>query len=145
MDKFVTDVFLAKVIKKPAPVIKKPAPVMKKPVEKISMILYFEFDFDKAVVRPGHHGDAKEIADALKKYPGASVQLEGHTDNIGTEEYNMGLSRRRAENVKAYLVEKFNVDASRISTVGYGASKQIASNDTEAGRQKNRRVVANIQ
>jgi OOP family OmpA-OmpF porin len=145
MDKFVTDVFLAKVMKKPAPVMKKSTPVMKKPVEKISMILYFEFDFDKAVVRPGHHGDAKEIADALKKYPGASVQLEGHTDNIGTEEYNMGLSRRRAENVKAYLVEKFNVDASRISTVGYGASKQIASNDTEAGRQKNRRVVANIQ
>ncbi|NOQ67061.1 MAG: OmpA family protein [Desulfobacterales bacterium] len=145
MDKFVTEVFLAKVIKKPAPVMKKPAPVMKKPVEKITMTLYFEFDFDKAVVRPEYHDDATKIADSMNKYPEANLLLEGHTDEIGTEEYNMTLSRRRANNVKMYLVEKFNVDASRISTVGYGKSNPIASNDTDAGRQRNRRVVANIE
>ncbi len=148
MEKFVTDVFLTKVMKKPAPVIKKQVkkkPATKKPVEKISMTLYFEFDFDKAVVRPEYHDDATKIADAMKEYPGANVQLEGHTDSVGTEEYNMTLSRRRANNVKMYLVEKFNIDASRISTVGYGTSKPIASNDTDAGRQKNRRVVANIE
>jgi OOP family OmpA-OmpF porin len=148
MEKFVTDVFLTKVMKKPAPVMKKPVmkkPVMEKPVEKITMTLYFEFDFDKAVVRPEYHDDATKIADAMKEYPEANVLLEGHTDSVGTEEYNMTLSRRRANNVKMYLVEKFNVDASRISTVGYGTSKPVATNDTEAGRQKNRRVVANIE
>ena len=118
---------------------------MKKPVEKISMTLHFEFDFDKAVVRPDAHDDATKIADAMKEYPGANVQLEGHTDSVGTEEYNMSLSRRRAESVKMYLVEKFNIDASRVSTVGYGKSQPVATNDTEAGKQKNRRVVANIE
>jgi OOP family OmpA-OmpF porin len=139
MDKFVTDVFLTKVMKK------QPAPVMKKPVEKISMSLLIEFDSDKDVVRSQNHDDVKKIADALKKHHPANVQLEGHTDSKGTEEYNMGLSKRRAESVKKYLVEKFNIKASRISTVGYGESKPVASNDTATGRQRNRRVVANIQ
>ena len=118
---------------------------MKKPEKKISMTLHFEFDFDKSVVRPEHHKDAKMIADSLNKYSEATAQLEGHTDRIGTDEYNMALSRRRAESVKAYVVEKFNIDPSRISTLGYGASMPVASNDTEAGRQRNRRVVAHIE
>ena len=147
MDKFVSDVFLTKVIRKPAPapVMKKPAPVIQKPVEKVAMTLYFEFDFDKADVRPDNHDEAKKIADAMKKYPEAKVLLEGHTDDRGSDEYNMSLSRRRADSVKMYLVEKLNVNASKISTVGYGESSPIASNDTEAGRQKNRRVVAIIE
>ena len=140
MSKFVTDVFLAKVMRKPAP-----APVMKKPVEKISISLFIEFDFDKDVIRPQNYDDVKKIADSMKKYSEANVLLEGHTDNEGTELYNMGLSRRRAESVKRYLVEKFNVDASRISTLGYGQSNPISTNGTPAGQQKNRRVVAIIE
>jgi len=142
MSKFVTDVFLAKVMRKPAPA---PAPVMKKPVEKISISLFIEFDFDKDVIRPQNYDDVKKIADSMKKYSEANVLLEGHTDNEGTELYNMGLSRRRAESVKRYLVEKFNVDASRISTLGYGQSNPISTNGTPAGQQKNRRVVAIIE
>ena len=143
MDKFVTDVFLEKAPPKPKPV---PVPVvMKKPVEKISMTLHFEFDFDKAIVRPGHYDDAKRIADALNKYSGANAQLEGHTDSMGTDAYNMNLSKRRAESVKRFVVEKYNIKPSRISTVGYGESKPVASNDTDAGRQRNRRVVVNIE
>jgi OOP family OmpA-OmpF porin len=149
MNKFVTDVFLAKVMRKPAPpapvVIKKPAPVMEKPVEKISMTLHFEFDFDKAVVRPEAHDDATKIADSMKKYSKANVLLEGHTDSKGNEDYNMNLSKRRAESVKNYLVENFNVDASRISTAGYGKSNPVSTNDTPAGQQKNRRVVVIIE
>ena len=137
MDKFVTDVFLTKAARKPAKLMK--------PAKKISMTLHFEFDFDKAVVRPDHHVDAKMIADSLNKYPNASAELEGHTDSVGDDAYNMSLSRRRADSVKSYVVEKFNINASRISTVGYGASNPVASNDTDAGRQKNRRVVAHIQ
>jgi len=143
MDKFVTEVFLTKAMKKPAPVMKKP--VMKKPVEKISITLFIEFDYDKDVVRPQHHDDVKKIADSMKKYSKANVLLEGHTDNEGTELYNMGLSRRRAESVKRYLVENFNVNASRIETVGYGQSNPASTNDTPAGQQKNRRVVAIIE
>jgi len=151
MDKFVTDVFLEKAppkVVKSEPVVTKPVmekPVLKKPVEKISLTLHFEFDFDKAVVRPEHHDDAKRIADELNKYSDANVELEGHTDSIGTEEYNMGLSKRRAASVKKYLVEKFNINPSRISTAGYGESNPVATNDTKAGRQKNRRVMANIE
>ena len=144
MSKFVTDVFLAKVMRKPAPA-PAPAPVMKKPVEKISITLLIEFDYDKDVVRPQHYDDVKKIADSMKKYSEANVLLEGHTDNEGSELYNMGLSRRRAESVKRYLVENFNVDASRISTLGYGQSKPASTNDTPAGQQKNRRVVAIIE
>ena len=147
MDRFVEDVFLVKGMKPtPEPVVKPtPAPVMKKPAEKISMILHFEFDFDKDVVRPSHHDDAKRIADALNKYSDANALLEGHTDSMGDEAYNMSLSRRRAENVKNYVVEKFNIRASRISTDAYGESRPVDTNKTDEGRQRNRRVVANIQ
>jgi len=139
MEQFVKDVFLHKTAP-PAP----PAPPAR-PAEPISMTLHFEFDFDKAIVRPSHHGDAKKIADALNKYPSAKAVLEGHTDSIGPDSYNMNLSQKRSSSVKSYVVEKFNIKASRISTVGYGESKPVASNDTDAGRQKNRRVVANIK
>ena len=81
----------------------------------------------------------------MKKYSKANVLLEGHTDSMGNEDYNMNLSKRRAESVKNYLVENFNVDASRISIIGYGESNPISTNDTPAGRQNNRRVVANIE
>jgi OOP family OmpA-OmpF porin len=138
MDQFVVDVFLVKVAKPAA----KPA---YRPPEKISMTLLIEFDFDKDVVRPQHHGDVKRIADMLNKYPGAKAELEGHTDNMGTDAYNMDLSKRRVENVKKYLAQKFNISPSRVSTVAYGESKPVASNKTSEGRQRNRRVVANIQ
>jgi len=112
--------------------------------EKVSITLLVEFDFDKAVVKPQYHGDIEKVANFLKAYPKTTGELEGHTDSIGTEEYNMKLSMRRAESVKKYLVEKFNIDGSRLSTVGYGEARPVASNKTDAGRQKNRRVVANI-
>ena len=85
------------------------------------------------------------MANLLKAYPKTDAELEGHTDSIGTDEYNMALSRRRAESVKKYLVEKFSIDETRISTLGYGESKPAASNETDEGRQNNRRVVANIE
>ena len=103
-----------------------------------------EFDFDKDAVRPQYHGDIEKVANFLRAYPKTNGVLEGHTDSIGSEEYNMQLSKRRAESVKKYLVEIFNVDGARLTTVGHGESMPVASNKTDAGRQKNRRVVANI-
>lgn len=112
--------------------------------EKVSITLLVEFDFDKSVVKPQYHGDLQRVANFLKAYPKTNGELEGHTDSIGSDEYNMKLSKRRAESVKKYLVENFNIDAARLTTIGYGESKPVASNKTEEGRQKNRRVVANI-
>jgi OOP family OmpA-OmpF porin len=112
--------------------------------EKVSITLLVEFDFDKAAVKPQYHSDIEKVANFLQAYPKTTGVLEGHTDSIGSEEYNMNLSQRRAESVKTYIVEKFNIDASRLSTIGHGESKPVASNETDAGREKNRRVIANI-
>ncbi len=67
--------------------------------------------------------------------------IEGHTDSIGSEEYNMGLSKRRAESVASYLASQGVNLGSRFATEAFGEAKPIASNDTEAGRAENRRVV----
>jgi OOP family OmpA-OmpF porin len=112
--------------------------------EKVSITLLVEFDFDKAVVKPQYHGDLQKVANFLKAYPDTTAELEGHTDSIGSDEYNMKLSQRRAASVKKYLVEKLGIDAARLSSVGYGESRPVASNKTDEGRQKNRRVVANV-
>jgi OOP family OmpA-OmpF porin len=113
--------------------------------EKVSITLLIEFDFDKAVVKPQYHSDIERVANFLRAYPKTTVDLEGHTDSKGSEEYNMKLSQRRADNVKKYIVEKFNIDAARISPTGYGESQPVASNETDEGRQQNRRVVTIIE
>ena len=68
-----------------------------------------------------------------------SLNLAGHTDNVGNDEFNMDLSKRRAESIKAYFVAK-GINASRITTEFFGETKPIETNDTQAGRKKNRRV-----
>ena len=128
MTDFVTSVFLAK----------------GKMKERVSITLHVEFDFDKDSVRPEYHSAIKKVANFLKAYPKATAVLEGHTDGTGTDEYNLNLSKKRAESIKKYLVDKFGISASRISTRGFGESKPVATNDTKEGRQQNRRVVADI-
>jgi OOP family OmpA-OmpF porin len=101
------------------------------------------FDFDKSNIRP----DAAVILDeAVSALSGSSsaVSVEGHTDWVGTDAYNQGLSERRANSVKRYLVEH-GIDESRLSTVGYGESRPIASNETREGRALNRRVELLVQ
>lgn len=87
--------------------------------------------------------DAKQNIDnlsrILNKYPDTNILVEGHTDSTGTADYNMGLSRRRAESVADYA-KGLGVAGSRFSTVGYGETQPIASNATAEGRQLNRRV-----
>jgi len=113
--------------------------------EKVSISLLVEFDFDKAKVNFLYNDDIEKVASLLKAYPKTNVVLDGHTDSIGTEKYNMDLGLRRAESVKKYLVEKFGIDPSRITTKSFGESMPVDTNDTPAGRQNNRRVVANIE
>jgi OOP family OmpA-OmpF porin len=97
------------------------------------------FDFDKSVVRPDGR---KSIDDALAKLKGVDLELviaTGHTDSRGTDAYNQKLSERRAAAVKDYLVSK-GIPASKITTIGKGESQPVATNKTDEGRQKNRRV-----
>jgi OOP family OmpA-OmpF porin len=98
------------------------------------------FDFDKAVVKSEFFPLLDEIVQIMKDNPSLRIELEGHTDSIGTNRYNQGLSERRANAVKQYLVEKGMVDMGRVSAIGYGEEKPIATNETAEGRQLNRRV-----
>jgi outer membrane protein OmpA-like peptidoglycan-associated protein len=80
-----------------------------------------------------------KLAEFLKKYPTRNVLIEGHTDSVGSDDFNLALSQQRANSVKARLVADA-VDAARITTVGYGEKYPVASNDTKAGKAQNRRV-----
>jgi outer membrane protein OmpA-like peptidoglycan-associated protein len=102
------------------------------------------FDFDKATLRRDVEFNLVKIATILNQFAEMKVLVEGHTDNIGTEEYNLGLSKRRAQAVSEFLVSQ-GVVATRLSFEGYGESRPVADNATDAGRQKNRRVDLVIQ
>jgi OOP family OmpA-OmpF porin len=97
-----------------------------------------EFDFGKATIRAKSFPSLDRVADLLVN-KNFSLKLAGHTDNVGSDEANMKLSKDRAESIKAYLVSK-GANASRIEATGYGESQPITTNKTAAGRQQNRRV-----
>lgn len=97
------------------------------------------FDFDKAVIRPEDVAKLDQDVATLKEWGDVKVEVAGHTDSIGSEEYNMGLSRRRAEAVRNYLVDK-GIAAERLTMTGYGESQPVADNGTAEGRFQNRRV-----
>jgi OOP family OmpA-OmpF porin len=97
------------------------------------------FDFDKSDIKARFYAELDAVVKVLNKDPSLKIRIEGNTDNIGTAKYNMGLSERRASSVMAYLV-KAGINTNRLSTIGYGFTKPIATNATEAGRALNRRV-----
>jgi outer membrane protein OmpA-like peptidoglycan-associated protein len=80
-----------------------------------------------------------ELSKTLQKYDDTNILIEGHTDNTGTEVYNMNLSQKRASNVAKYLKDQ-GVKSGRVITEGYGENQPLASNETTEGRQNNRRV-----
>jgi outer membrane protein OmpA-like peptidoglycan-associated protein len=97
------------------------------------------FDVDKATLKPASEENLTKLAAILNKYPDTNILLEGHTDATGSDEYNLNLSRLRAQSVEAFLASQA-VTANRFTIMGYGESQPVASNDTEEGRQLNRRV-----
>lgn len=103
------------------------------------------FDFDKAEIRADAAGALGQLATVLRGFPNGTARLEGHTDAKGDAAYNQRLSERRAAAVKTWLVEREGLDAARLTTRGWGESKPAASNDDDAGRQKNRRVAVIIK
>ncbi|MFC5284193.1 OmpA family protein [Pedobacter alpinus] len=101
-----------------------------------------EFDLSKSTIRPTSYATLNRVATLLKEKD-FSLKLAGHTDNTGSMELNLRLSKERAEAIKAYLVSQ-GVNASRIEATGYGPNQPIAPNDTAEGRQTNRRVEFSI-
>ena len=97
------------------------------------------FDFNKATLKSGGLRTIRDLAKFLEEYPERTILVEGHTDSIGSDEYNLDLSERRANAVKQALVD-LGTSTRRIGIQGIGKSHPVASNDTEAGRQQNRRV-----
>jgi len=128
-----------------APTKTKTSSAVKKAEEYLSLLLTVDFDFAKYFVRKEYNDDIKKVADTMKENPKAQAVIKGHTDSIGKRDYNMRLSKKRANSLKQYLVKKFGIKASRIATIGYGFDKPVASNDTEEGRQKNRRAEVFIE
>jgi outer membrane protein OmpA-like peptidoglycan-associated protein len=97
------------------------------------------FDFDSDVVRTEARTNLRNLAASLDKYPGSDLLIVGHTDNVGTDSYNLGLSERRADAAVAYLAGQ-GVNQARMRARGLGETEPVAPNESEAGRSKNRRV-----
>ncbi len=115
------------------------------PAEPVRVELDVKFDFDKSVVKEESYSDIKNLADFMKQYPQTTTVVEGHTDSIGTDAYNQGLSERRANAVRDVLVNQYGVGGERVNAVGYGESQPVADNATDAGRAINRRVEAEVE
>ena len=88
---------------------------------------------------------AQKLADFMKQYPQTTTVVEGHTDSKGSDAYNQKLSERRASAVRDVLVNQYGVEASRVNAAGYGESRPVADNATDAGRAVNRRVEAEVE
>ena len=97
------------------------------------------FGFDQSDLNAGSKDNLNKLVNVLNKYSDTNIEVQGHTDNTGTDSYNMSLSKRRASAVSNYLKSN-GIASSRTSTKGYGESAPNYSNDTEEGRSKNRRV-----
>lgn len=109
----------------------------------ITVNLQINFDTDKATIKEQYNSKLEGFSKILKGYPSVKTTLHAHTDNVGTESYNMALSQRRADSVKKALVG-LGIEPERITTIGYGESKPLTTNDTVEGKAQNRRVEATV-
>lgn len=114
-------------------------PIMLDEVARIDLTV--QFDFDQSVVKPEFFEDIRRVADFLAANDDVVAVVEGHTDSAGSDEYNQGLSERRAAAVRQVLIERFGVSAARVTSVGFGESRPVTSNASAEGRAQNRRVV----
>jgi outer membrane protein OmpA-like peptidoglycan-associated protein len=106
----------------------------------VSVLRNIYFDFNKATFKQDSYSELNKLERMLQQNTGMNVEIGGHTDIVGTKNYNKFLSQKRAEAVKDFLTKK-GIDSRRITAMGYGSSKPLASNDDEdEGRELNRRV-----
>ena len=97
------------------------------------------FDFDSAIIKPQFHPALADVITVLQNNPDLKIEIQGNTDNTGPESYNKMLSEKRAQAVKEYMISK-GIASDRLKAVGFGASRNVASNENEAGRALNRRI-----
>lgn len=102
--------------------------------------LLIYFDYDKAELKPESMPDLNRAVDYLKRNPDLQVEFAGYTDSVGSAEYNKGLSARRANSVREYMILKGDISRARLSANGYGEESPVSDNGTEEGRARNRRV-----
>ena len=107
-------------------------------------VLAINFDTNKTDIKHHYYDELKTVGDFLTYFPKAHGEIAGHADSVGAKAYNLTLSQGRADSVRKYIVETFGIDAARITTKGYGFLKPVATNKTEEGRAKNRRIEANF-
>lgn len=112
--------------------------------DKAEINLFLKFDTGKAEISSEYETRLLEMADFMKRYPKTKVEIEGHTDSMGSPKLNMTLSERRAAAVRLFLIDKGGIQTERITSKGYGETKPVASNSTPEGRATNRRVVGSI-
>ena len=110
----------------------------------VEIKLNIAFANNSSIVEPALVDDIQRLADFMKEYTITSVEIEGHTSITGTADYNLMMSKKRAESVKSILVNKFNIDASRLTTKGYGQTQLLSADNTIAAHKLNRRVVAKV-
>jgi len=110
---------------------------------KVFVLQNVHFDTGKNTIRQDSYETLNNLAELMKRKKTMVIELAGHTDNVGNAASNQKLSEQRSESVKKYLIQK-GVPAQRIIAVGYGQTKPVASNETEQGRQKNRRTEVNV-
>ncbi len=120
-------------------------PVTSKKQKKIATLnLNVEFETDKYVVEPEYYKEMKKGADFMDKHQEVNAEIAGHTDNVGTADYNQILSQKRAESVMNIMADKYDIKKERLTAKGYGLREPIADNMSAEGRRKNRRVDAII-
>lgn len=112
--------------------------------EKYCSILDIQFEINQDEIQREEKEKLGVVGTFLKKYPDSTALIEGHSDNVGSTEHNIDLSRSRAETVARYLVDTFQIAHSRVRAVGYGDTRPLVSNDTEEGKRMNRRINAVI-
>ena len=124
-----------------APPVEAAAPAPAPAKAETCIQLKVNFDFDKADIKPEFDSEMKRVADFLQANPESHATIEAYADAVGTTEYNLNLTDRRAQAVKDYLVKNYNIAADRLDIEGRGKSNPIATNLTEEGRAMNRRAV----
>ena len=131
------------VVEEPVQVLTEETKLEEMEVDEVIVIDNINFEFDSADLMEDSYPIIDFLAEKLMENPQLTVEISGHTDSLGAEEYNQELSQQRAQSVVDYLVEK-GIPAENLLTKGYGEANPIASNDTEEGRFENRRVEMKI-
>ena len=122
--------------------IGRPSARPSEPPARTAVTLNVLFESNSDAIPPSAHADLDKLGTLLSwpQYTDYRIQLEGHTDSLGSARTNQMLSEKRVQSIKAYLVQNFHLDPERVRAVGYGESRPIVSNDTPEGRSQNRRV-----